>query len=325
MSDIFISYSRKDQDFVRRMFEAFHEQGFDAWVDWEGIPPTVDWLAEIYLAIERSNAFLFIITPASIQSEICNIELDHAVKLQKRIIPVMREEPKGLEMNPILSQHNWIQAESEDKFEAAFKTIIESISLDIDWVHEHTRLLTRASVWEKNNKHSSFLLQGRDLKTARQWLNKVDEKTDPQPSELQHQYLKASSLRRWIIFGQISIVAAIILMLAATAFSLNQAITARDLAATAQWNVTGAAGDLNSGYLAATALATICAGYTGPPELCGQVPTFRPPEEHNFSTPNPTYIAPPPGAEPPQDTNPDQQPAQPSEGEQPPPEEQQSP
>jgi hypothetical protein len=39
-SDVFISYAREDQDFVRRLTDALTERGKKAWVDWADIPPT---------------------------------------------------------------------------------------------------------------------------------------------------------------------------------------------------------------------------------------------------------------------------------------------
>jgi len=38
--EVFISYSRKDTDFVRRLDEALKSRGREAWVDWEDIRPT---------------------------------------------------------------------------------------------------------------------------------------------------------------------------------------------------------------------------------------------------------------------------------------------
>ena len=43
MNDIFISYSRKDTDFVRRLFNALEEQKHQLWVDWKGIDYSTKW------------------------------------------------------------------------------------------------------------------------------------------------------------------------------------------------------------------------------------------------------------------------------------------
>jgi len=51
MSDVFISYSRRDIDFVRCPFDQLKARDRDAWADWQDIPPTA-WVAEIYSGIE---------------------------------------------------------------------------------------------------------------------------------------------------------------------------------------------------------------------------------------------------------------------------------
>jgi hypothetical protein len=56
-SDVFISYAREDQDFVRSLHNALAEQGRNSWVDWQGIPPTAEWMAEVKAAIEAADSF----------------------------------------------------------------------------------------------------------------------------------------------------------------------------------------------------------------------------------------------------------------------------
>jgi hypothetical protein len=43
MAKVFISYSRKDIEFTKRLTGKLQESDINFWVDWEGIPPTVDW------------------------------------------------------------------------------------------------------------------------------------------------------------------------------------------------------------------------------------------------------------------------------------------
>src|SRR5579872_6886467 len=54
----FISYSRKDQDFVRALVDALVAEDIDAWVDWEAIPKTARWRDEIAAGIEACDSFL---------------------------------------------------------------------------------------------------------------------------------------------------------------------------------------------------------------------------------------------------------------------------
>jgi hypothetical protein len=54
MADVFISYSRKDKDFVKALHAALVQQNRETWVDWEDIPLTADWWQEIQSGIETA-------------------------------------------------------------------------------------------------------------------------------------------------------------------------------------------------------------------------------------------------------------------------------
>jgi len=89
MARIFVSYSRKNIDFCKQLTDELQKRDLDFWVDWEGIPPTVDWMLEIEKGIEEADTFLAIVTPDWISSKICIDELNIAVKNGKRLIPVV--------------------------------------------------------------------------------------------------------------------------------------------------------------------------------------------------------------------------------------------
>jgi TIR domain-containing protein len=75
--EVFISYSRKDKEFVRRLDEELKRRDREAWVDWEGIPPGDTWEKTIYSAIEDTDTFVFVLTPDSVASEVCGREIAH--------------------------------------------------------------------------------------------------------------------------------------------------------------------------------------------------------------------------------------------------------
>ena len=89
--EVFISYSRKDKEFVRRLDEVLKRRDREAWVDWEGIPPGDKWEKTIYGAIEASHTFIFVLTPDSIASEICGKEIAHAAANNKRLVQPAHE------------------------------------------------------------------------------------------------------------------------------------------------------------------------------------------------------------------------------------------
>ena len=194
MADAFISYSRKDKDFVSTLYAAFERSQKNIWVDWNNIPLTSDWWAEIEKGIEGADTFVFVISPDSIASEVCTKEIDHAVLHNKRLFPIVRRDATnfqvGNDAHKKIQQHNWLMFREQDDFESAFKTLTETISLDLDHLHSHTRLLVRAIEWGKG-RSDSLLLRGDDLARAERWLGESEGK-DPQPTELQETYIKNS-------------------------------------------------------------------------------------------------------------------------------------
>ncbi|HEY5730298.1 MAG TPA: toll/interleukin-1 receptor domain-containing protein, partial [Anaerolineales bacterium] len=75
MAKVFISYSRKDTEFAKKLTGELQKSDYDFWIDWEGIPHTVDWWREIEKGIEEADIFLFIISPDSATSKICGQEI----------------------------------------------------------------------------------------------------------------------------------------------------------------------------------------------------------------------------------------------------------
>lgn len=190
---VFLSYSRKDKLFVRKLKDAVHQAGFDAWVDWEGIPLSADWMAEITHAIESADAFLFIISPDSIKSKICDHELEQAVQNNKKIIPVLyREIEKRHKLHPKLASTNWVfMRPRKERMEKSIPLLVDSIQTDLGWVKQHTRLLQRATEWSQKN-NSIYLLQGSDLEEAERWMIESTMTEGREVTQLQAEYIRES-------------------------------------------------------------------------------------------------------------------------------------
>ena len=93
MNDIFISYSRRNIDFARKIINRLMTYNKDVWIDWEGIPLSApNWWEEIKAGIESADSFIFIISPDSMASVVCNMELDYALELGKRVIPIVYQD-----------------------------------------------------------------------------------------------------------------------------------------------------------------------------------------------------------------------------------------
>jgi WD40 repeat protein len=192
MADIFISYSRADKEFARRLHDALAARGRDVWVDWEDIPLTADWWKEIQENIEAANAFLFVISPHSAASKVCGQEVAHAVSENKRLLPILYSQVDPNEVPEALRALNWVPFTEDEEFDTAFEALLRAMDTDLEWVQSHTRLLVRAEEWKRNGSDPSFALQGSDLVSAERWLARAGQGKDPRPTELQTQYILAS-------------------------------------------------------------------------------------------------------------------------------------
>jgi len=192
MTDVFISYSRKDRAFAEKLHKALAQADRNAWIDWVNIPETADWWNEIQRGIEAADTFVFIISPDSVVSKVCGDEVDHAIRHNKRLVPVVWRE--GFDVNQIhstLRRYNWLFFRESDDFDERFHRLIEVIDTDLQHTRIHTRLLLRTLEWENKGRNDSLLLRGDDLTDAECWLAQALNK-EPQPTEQQKNYIAKS-------------------------------------------------------------------------------------------------------------------------------------
>ncbi|MDQ2693588.1 MAG: TIR domain-containing protein [Chloroflexota bacterium] len=190
MAKLFVSYSRRDSVAARKLIEAFRSIDQDVWVDWESIPPAVDWLEQIFRGIEESDAFIFLISPDSTASEVCKVEINRAAQNNKRIIPIVLRDVHPSETPESIRKLNWTFIRESDNFEEGLAKVKTAIELDLDWLEEHRRLQVRALEWHRK-KDTSLLLHGRDLRNARRMVATATSK-DPASTDLQKTYIQHS-------------------------------------------------------------------------------------------------------------------------------------
>lgn len=215
---------------MRKLNGALDAAGIDAWVDWEGIPPSADWMKEIKAAIREADAFIFVISPHSLASKVCAEELNLCLEYQKKLVPVLYSEPeKRAKIHPKLKSINWVYARSKrDDFKEAISKVLDSIQTDLAWVQQHTRLLSRASEWNEKKRNASYLLRGADLEEAQHWMTGSSSVDARAVLPLQAEYIAASHRAavgrlRGLAFG---IGIAFLISLALGAYAFQQ----RDLA-----------------------------------------------------------------------------------------------
>ena len=233
MADVFVSYSRRDSEFVRRLTEAVSDRGGrDVWLDTEGIQDGEVFPEVIKRAIEQSNTFLFVITPNAVNSAYCENEVEYARQMQKRILPVLREPVPDAELPAEIRDRNWIPFTEDADFEQGMARLVTALDTDLEATRAHTHWLVKALEWTSERRDNSFLLRGSELKAAETWLAATPEHADPAPTPLQREYVLASRnaaarRQRMLMIGSVAVAAVSVGLLIFALISRGQAVSER--------------------------------------------------------------------------------------------------
>jgi hypothetical protein len=92
MGQIFISYSRKDKDFVDKLVRDLENSGFSVWIDREDIRGGDSWRKSIVDAIRSCDIFVLVLSPNSVASVNVAKEVSIADSDKARIIPVIYQK-----------------------------------------------------------------------------------------------------------------------------------------------------------------------------------------------------------------------------------------
>ena len=229
MAHVFISYSRKDSRFVGALAEALRGRGKDVWIDIEGIRDAEVFPDALREAIESSEGFVFVISPASVSSRFCMREVVDAVETGKRIVPVDWERVPEDDVPEPIRVRNWIP--TGDDLGATVERVVKALETDLEHLREHTHWEMKALEWNAKERERSLLLRGADLSAAEAWLGGAEAR-DPPPTPLQREYLTVSrqaAANRQRRVATVSVVVALV-SVALLVFALiqrGQAVSAR--------------------------------------------------------------------------------------------------
>ncbi|HEY9602443.1 MAG TPA: TIR domain-containing protein [Allocoleopsis sp.] len=192
--DVFVSYSRADSDFARKLNDELQLQGKTTWFDQESIASGRDFQQEIYQGIKTCENFLFILSSRSVNSPYCGNEVEYAASLNKRFVTVLHRQVNSEELHPELAKVQWIDFNHNERdFNANFNQLVRTVDTDREHVESHTRWLQRAIEWEQKNRSEDLLLRGGQLILAQNWLQETQHKPKkPLPTAIQNEFITAS-------------------------------------------------------------------------------------------------------------------------------------
>lgn len=249
-SDVFVSYRRKDVDFVKELVEKLQQEGKEVWIDWEDIPPgSVGFTDDIRRGLEGADAFLAVLSPDYLESPYCvDMELNYAASLNKKLIPIVYRKFDDQPAPVCISHINWIyftpHAGQSNTFDQSFPKILDALDTDLEHVRMHKRFAVRALEWEKHNRLASYLLTGDEILQAETWLSNAAGKT-PLPTELHKEYIadsrRAHSRRQRMMLTGVSVALVVSAVLAILSLIGFQRATVAEATAITNFNEASAA------------------------------------------------------------------------------------
>ena len=189
---VFISYARADGSaFAEELVAGLETAGFDPFLDRQDIAAGEDWEVRLGHLLDRADTVVYVISPAFVASERCAWEVERALNLNKRIIPLVLIEVPEADTPENLRKLNYIYFSKPNSFGPGLRQLAEALRTDIDWVREHTRLAELGGRWKEQGSSDALLLRGTELSAAQGWLKDWSPGA-PQPTDLHRTFIAAS-------------------------------------------------------------------------------------------------------------------------------------
>jgi formylglycine-generating enzyme required for sulfatase activity len=189
---VFISYSRKDSsDFADEIVAGLELAGFEPFIDRQDIAAGEDWETRLGGLIQEADTVVYVISPYALKSERCGWEVDKALALSKRLIPVVYKPVSEANIPVQLGRLQFIHFDVGLGITRPLAQLADALRQDLDWIREHTRFAELAARWLARGRPPALLLRSDDLVAARTWAAKRKQEA-PEITEAQTAFLNAS-------------------------------------------------------------------------------------------------------------------------------------
>mmetsp|Transcript_7816 Transcript_7816/g.13189 ORF Transcript_7816/g.13189 Transcript_7816/m.13189 type:complete len:1304 (-) Transcript_7816:609-4520(-) len=224
---VFLSYCRRNTEYVHLLADELKKRGVELWVDWKDIPPGSNWRDEIQRGIDDSENVVFVLSPDWVNSHECSVELQLAVERHKRLIPVLHMPCENVPSE--LASLNWVYMRPTDNLTTAVDKLMEALSADEEYIRALTFLHQRSVQWDTGGRAKGLLLKRGELaRIASTVMNGAAEGREPLPNKLHLAYISRSkdSVKRSNIIRLTMLMVLIVSVLIAAAISVVFALNA---------------------------------------------------------------------------------------------------
>lgn len=138
MSDLFVSYSPADADFVAELARELSEHELDARIDCSGDADDSGCCsAQAAEAVASCDAVLFVVRAESFTYPARTAELELAFSHNKRVIPLVREDPAAGQVPDQLEAVRWIPADGEPDLRKLARALLHTLREELRAARAH--------------------------------------------------------------------------------------------------------------------------------------------------------------------------------------------
>ncbi len=198
----FISYSRQDIEFIRELSAALEIGGITVLRDLSHVAKGEDYWKATQQLIVSSDAVVIALGSHSLKSAEVSREIDFAVSLNKRVIPIIVDDISGSAIPDAIKRLSFIffipnrLAATDGSFQSGVASTISAIRHEAHWVKKHADLIRLASAWKSSDHPNDLTLRKKELDEANSAVEAWPTVAPQLPSVVM-EFLGASNNRQW--------------------------------------------------------------------------------------------------------------------------------
>ncbi|HEY9674871.1 MAG TPA: TIR domain-containing protein [Waterburya sp.] len=195
MTQVFLSYAESDRTTMEKIRNSLRRESITVWTNKTDIETGEAFEQAVKRGIEQADNVVYLLSPDAVISDFCQRELDYALSLHKRIIPVWVRETNPMLVTPALRSLQYIDLTDnvqEEDYCLDESQLLRILHQDAAYYNEHKVLLVKALKWKRQYDNPSILLRGYNLRHAQTWLKVARARIQHPPTALQEEFITES-------------------------------------------------------------------------------------------------------------------------------------
>lgn len=182
---------------VRRLLQ---RAGFTVWDRKQDLASGDAIQEKIRQGLEGADSVIFLLSPAALRSSYCLEELNYALGLHKRVIPVLVQSLDQATLPATLAHLSLIDLKDlkvgansvGGSLPASHRQLITALRQDAAYFRDHKRLLVQALKWERQRQNPSVLLRGAERRYYDGWIKAARSRSLYAPLPIQTAFVTES-------------------------------------------------------------------------------------------------------------------------------------